>query len=82
MSNHMMIEIDGRNPKTMTGKTRSGSVAAVIPAADDGIAMGLLPALVGYHVRQAQMAIFANFDAAPGELGVSPGISAPASGPP
>ena len=60
----------------MTGKTRSGSVAAVIPAADDGIAMGLLPALVGYHVRQAQMAIFADFDAALGELGVSPGIFA------
>ena len=58
----------------MTGKTRSGSVAADIPAADDGIAMGLLPELVGYHVRQAQMAIFADFDAALGELGVSPGI--------
>ena len=58
------------------------SVAAVTPAADDGIAMGLLPALVGYHVRQARMAIFADFDAAPGDLGVSPGISAPASGPP
>ncbi len=62
----------------MTSKARTGSAAAEAPAADDdnGIAMGLLPELVGYHVRQAQMAIFTDFDAALGELGVSPGIFA------
>ena len=61
----------------MTGKTRARSATAETPSADgDAIAMGLLPDLVGYHVRQAQLAIFADFDAALGELGVSPGIFA------
>ena len=61
----------------MTSKPRTRPVAADAPAIEDeDIALGLLPELVGYHVRQAQMAIFADFDAALGELGVSPGIFA------
>lgn len=38
------------------------------------MALGMLPELVGYHIRLAQMAIFADFDAALGELALSPGL--------
>jgi len=59
----------------MTAKTPPRAAVADAPAAEgDSIALGLLPNLVGYHVRQAQMAIFADFDATLGALGVSPGI--------
>lgn len=34
----------------------------------------MLPELVGYHVRLAQMAIFADFEATLGELALSPGL--------
>ncbi len=34
----------------------------------------MLPELVGYHIRLAQMAIFADFEAALGELALSPGL--------
>lgn len=34
----------------------------------------MLPELVGYHIRLAQMAIFADFDAALAELALSPGL--------
>lgn len=45
------------------------------PSADPApAALGLLPDLVGYHVRLAQMAIFADFEEALGELELSPGL--------
>jgi DNA-binding MarR family transcriptional regulator len=38
------------------------------------IALGMLPDLVGYHVRLAQMAIFADFETTLVELALSPGL--------
>jgi len=38
------------------------------------VELGMLPELVGYHVRLAQMAIFADFERALGELELSPGL--------
>jgi hypothetical protein len=38
------------------------------------IQLGMLPDLVGYHVRLAQMAIFADFEKTLGELELSPGL--------
>lgn len=38
------------------------------------VALGMLPELVGYHIRLAQMAIFADFEAALGEFALSPGL--------
>lgn len=49
--------------------TREG--AAVDPVR---VELGMLPELVGYHVRLAQMAIFADFEATLGELALSPGL--------
>lgn len=40
------------------------------------VSMGMLPDLVGYHVRLAQMAIFADFERTLGELELSPGLFA------
>lgn len=38
------------------------------------MALGMLPELIGYHIRLAQMAIFADFDEALGEHALSPGL--------
>jgi DNA-binding MarR family transcriptional regulator len=40
------------------------------------VSLGMLPELLGYHVRLAQMAIFADFERALGELELSPGLFA------
>jgi DNA-binding MarR family transcriptional regulator len=40
---------------------------------DDGLDHGALPGLLGYQLRLAQLAVFRDFDAAAGGLGVSPG---------
>jgi DNA-binding MarR family transcriptional regulator len=40
------------------------------------VSLGMLPELVGYHLRLAQMAIFADFERALGELDLSPGLFA------
>ena len=36
--------------------------------------LGLLPSLVGYHLRMAQIALFRDFAQGPGELEVTPGL--------
>ncbi|MBI1395156.1 MAG: MarR family transcriptional regulator [Betaproteobacteria bacterium] len=48
------------------------------PAAPEGtrVALGMLPGLLGYHVRLAQIAIFEDFERALEHLGVSPGLFA------
>ena len=40
---------------------------------DDGLDHGILPKLVGYQLRLAQLAVFRDFERSVGELGVSPG---------
>jgi DNA-binding MarR family transcriptional regulator len=40
----------------------------------DSAALGMLPGLVGYRVRLAQMAIFSSFDEALAHLDLSPGL--------
>jgi DNA-binding MarR family transcriptional regulator len=69
---------------TTTPKRRAGMrqrrPPAARPAPQGGAAeparidLGLLPELVGYHVRLAQMAIFADFEATLGALALSPGL--------
>lgn len=39
----------------------------------DGLDHGILPNLVGYQLRLAQLAVFRDFDRTVGDLGVSPG---------
>lgn len=43
---------------------------------DDGVRLGILPDLLGYHVRLAQVAIFAHFQGALTTLDLSPGLYA------
>ena len=43
-------------------------------SAAGGAKLGLLPGLLGYHLRLAQRAIFDDFAAAMGELDMSPGL--------
>jgi DNA-binding MarR family transcriptional regulator len=40
---------------------------------DDGLDHGILPGLIGYQLRLAQLAVFRDFNRAVGALGVSPG---------
>jgi DNA-binding MarR family transcriptional regulator len=43
---------------------------------DPGVEHGILTGLVGFHLRQAQIAVFRDFAATMGPLGVSPGLFA------
>lgn len=43
-------------------------------ASDAGIDRGRLPRLLGYRLRLAQLAVFADFARSCGELGVTPGV--------
>ena len=43
------------------------------PGRDDGIDHGILPGLIGYQLRLAQLAVFRDFERTVGELGISPG---------
>lgn len=56
-------------PATAVPPARAGAVVEPVR-----IELGMLPELVGYHVRLAQMAIFADFEATLGELALSPGL--------
>lgn len=54
--------------------TASGPLPdAEVPDAD-GPALGVLPGLVGYRVRLAQMAIFADFERMLADLALTPGV--------
>lgn len=46
----------------------------VADTADAPIDLGMLVDLVGYHVRLAQMAVFADFEQSLGDLALSPGL--------
>ena len=43
------------------------------PSNDDPLDLGLLPGLVGYQLRRAQLAVFQHFAATVGQEGVTPG---------
>jgi len=43
------------------------------PGRDDGLDHGILPDLIGYQLRLAQLAVFRDFERTVGDLGVSPG---------
>jgi DNA-binding MarR family transcriptional regulator len=43
------------------------------PGHHDGLDHGILPDLIGYQLRLAQLAVFRDFERTVGELGVSPG---------
>ena len=44
------------------------------PEPTDGIALGMLPNLVGYHLRLAQVAIFRDFRKVLGDFDITPGL--------
>jgi DNA-binding MarR family transcriptional regulator len=43
------------------------------PRPGDGLDQGILPDLIGYQLRLAQLAVFRDFERTVGDLGVSPG---------
>ena len=43
------------------------------PGHDDGLEHGILPGLIGYQLRLAQLAVFRDFERTVGDLGISPG---------
>ena len=43
---------------------------------DPGLELGILTGLVGFHLRQAQIAVFRDFEATMGALDISPGLFA------
>jgi DNA-binding MarR family transcriptional regulator len=52
----------------------AADVAASDPGASPEATLGVLPDLVGYHVRLAQMAVFADFERSLADLALSPGV--------
>jgi hypothetical protein len=44
------------------------------PQTTHGIDLGMLPDLVGYHLRLAQVALFRDFRKALGDLDITPGL--------
>lgn len=56
------------NNVTTTARGRPVDTAA------DAVDLGMLPDLIGYHVRLAQMAVFADFERSLGALELSPGL--------
>jgi DNA-binding MarR family transcriptional regulator len=60
---------------TAQRRSRSSATAGSDPARVNGnIDLGMLPDLIGYHVRLAQMAVFADFEQALKTLDLSPGL--------
>lgn len=57
-------------------RTARVATTPATPAEPPPVSLGMLPQLLGYHVRLAQMAIFADFERALGELELSPGLFA------
>lgn len=63
--------------KPSVPREKSGPSSRTHPArAGVRVALGILPELLGYHVRLAQIAIFDDFKQALTHLGVSPGLFA------
>ena len=62
-----------RPPAASRARPDRGGAAPAASAAG-GAKLGLLPSLLGYHLRLAQRAIFDDFAAAMGELDMSPGL--------
>ncbi len=60
----------------MTTTRQFGSGGALPSPTEHDIDLGMLPELIGYHVRLAQMAIFADFAGALADLDLSPGLFA------
>jgi len=67
MSNNVTTTANRRS------RIRATARATVAPPAGD-IGLGMLPDLIGYHVRLAQMAVFADFERSLGALALSPGL--------
>lgn len=67
MSNNVTTTAKGRS------RVRGMARATVAPPVGD-IDLGMLPDLIGYHVRLAQMAVFADFEQSLGTLDLSPGL--------
>lgn len=51
------------------GRTRAAPEA---PAPTDGIDLGMLPGLIGFQLRSAQLAVFQHFNRSLGDAGISP----------
>jgi len=60
---------------TAKGPARSRAAARSPASPPVGeIGLGMLPELIGYHVRLAQMAVFADFERSLGTFNLSPGL--------
>lgn len=65
------------NNVTTTAKVRSRvrpATRSTVAPAGRAVDLGMLPDLIGYHVRLAQMAVFADFERSLGALDLSPGL--------
>lgn len=62
-------------PATAPAARRSGA-KRIGGARGDGIDLGLLTGLLGFHVRQAQIAVFRDFAESMGPLDMTPGLFA------
>jgi DNA-binding MarR family transcriptional regulator len=63
-----MITTVRRRARATAGPTARGDGAGAT------VGLGMLAELIGYHVRLAQMAVFADFERALGALSLSPGL--------
>lgn len=54
--------------------TKRREIAIPEPGETAGVALGILPELIGYHLRLAQVAIFRDFRKALGEYDITPGL--------
>jgi len=59
--------------KQSSGRARRGPPRRPSSRVDGALDQGLLPRLVGYQLRLAQLAVFRDFDRATADLGLTPG---------
>jgi DNA-binding MarR family transcriptional regulator len=76
MSNKLPASAVARNRTNLQAKTRARLANAVPESGtlDGDLNLGMLPGLLGYQLRLAQRAIFADFAETMAELEVSPGL--------
>ncbi len=60
-------------PRRSTATSRTAGRVPAAPAAAEPLDQGMLPGLLGYQLRVAQLAVFRDFEAGMKGLGISPG---------
>ncbi len=72
----MTAAIAPRRPRPSSGAARTSPDGKPEGRARPDLDRGILPGLVGFHLRQAQIAVFRDFTATMGELEITPGLFA------